>query len=241
MKTESHQYRYPRAALHACAAIIIAVSEAAERSAACCIAELHHCVCAKFDSVIRLCRARSLPDSAARELLYPLAALADETFLSIPQYRSYWSENLLQLRYFEETAAGITFFTRLEKHVTAKTPRKEVLELYFVSLALGLKGMYGVDSAGDLRRRRKIFEDLGDMLRDIRNRGRGAPASADTGEIIRKGVARNAPPVDGRESVISKLMTPVLLYPAATLALMAVAAAVYLMSRAELLIFLSRF
>ncbi|MCL2183301.1 MAG: DotU family type IV/VI secretion system protein [Chitinispirillia bacterium] len=226
MKTVNHGgYQYPRAAIGACAEAVVIVSGALKQSSAYNLADLHGGICAKFDFVIRQCRADSLPESAALELLYPLAALADETFLSVPQYRYYWSERPLQLRYFGEAAAGAKLFSRLEAHMGAHLPKKEVLEQYFIALALGLRGMYGVDGTDISRRRQKIFEDLGDMLRNIRKSESEAAASA----AVDKG-GRMAP----------GMVVPAVLAGLASL-MIAVAAAVYLISRANLLKLLEQF
>jgi len=110
-----------------------------------------------------------MPESAATELIYPLVALVDETLLSNPKYRHYWTERPLQLRYFGEVIAGTKFFAKLEDHIQTDEPDAEVLEIYFISLALGLKGMYGGEEA---KRRAGIMERLGMMLMEIRNNNR---------------------------------------------------------------------
>jgi type IV/VI secretion system ImpK/VasF family protein len=221
----NHRYQYPRPVTLACAEVVVIITDALDKSSTYNLPELHESICTKFDAIIKVCRAGSLPDSAARELLYPLAALADETFLSIPHCRYYWSERPLQLRYFGETAAGTKFFSRLEAHMNAKSPKSEILELYFIGLALGLKGMYGVDGARD-RRCLKIFEDLGIMLKNIRGR-----------EEARNDVPV---PVNKRADVISWMM-PSIISLGLIFLVMAVTAAVYLISRADLFKFLDRF
>jgi len=139
----------------------------------------HASMCAKFDAVIRRCRRKSMPPRAAHELIYPLAALVDETLLSEPKYRAYWTERPLQLRYFEEVIAGTKFFAKLEAHIRADEPNVDILETYFISLALGLKGMYGGEEA---KRRAKITESLGAALIDIRNRNGKSPETIDKPE-----------------------------------------------------------
>jgi type IV/VI secretion system ImpK/VasF family protein len=130
---------------------------------------LHSEICAEFDAIIKRCRQKALPDAAASELIYPLAALVDETLLSNPKYRYYWTERPLQLRYFGEVIAGTRFFAKLEAHIQASEPSPEILKIYFISLALGLKGMYG---GAEAKRCAKITENLGAMLIDIHNRNK---------------------------------------------------------------------
>jgi type IV/VI secretion system ImpK/VasF family protein len=222
MKSASN-CRYPHVAMLVCAEIIVIVTEAAKETAACNLEELHDRICAKFDSVIKECKINLLSEDAALELLYPLAALVDETFLSVPRYRYYWAERPLQLRYFGEAAAGTELFSRLEKHMKAKVPKVEVLDLYFIALALGLKGMY---SARDDRRCVKIFENLGVMLRNIRRKGREAAAAPVS--------------VDKRESVMPRLITPAVYLGLLTL-ITIVTAVIYFTSRAGLLKILNHF
>ncbi len=171
MKTSDRQYQYPRKVTALRAEIINKVTELPTLPLIADLDEFHAEMCAKFDAVISHCRRRSLPIGAAPELIYPLVALVDETLLSSPKYRAYWTERPLQLRYFGEVIAGTKFFAKLETHIRADNPRVEILETYFISLALGLKGMYGGEEA---KRRAGITERLGTMLIDIRNKSRKA-------------------------------------------------------------------
>jgi len=141
--------------------------------------DFHASIRAKFDAVIRHCRRKSLPDRAAPELIYPLAALVDETLLSNPKYRYYWTERPLQLRYFGEVIAGTKFFAKLESHIQADVPNVEILETYFISLAMGLKGMYGGEEA---KRCAKITERLGAALINLRTKNRKPPEAIDKPE-----------------------------------------------------------
>ena len=200
--------QYPNAVMRICAEIVVMISDASKPSAVCNLADLHERIIGRFDTVIKLCRIGSLSGDAALELLYPLAALADETFLGIPQYRLYWSERLLQLRYFGEADAGTKFFLKLKILMSSSSPDADVLGLYFISLALGMKGIYGVGGR-DARYRVRIFEELGVMLRGIRRKGRGARAASLA--------------VDRREKRIWALIRPVIYLCAVSLVMIAVA------------------
>jgi len=168
--------QYPRRAVRLCAEIINKVTEIPTLPSVIDLDGFHASMCAKFDAVIRHCRRKSMPAGAAPELIYPLAALVDETLLSDPKYRGYWTERPLQLRYFGEVIAGTKFFAKLEEHIQADEPCVEILETYFISLALGLKGMYGGEEA---KRCARITERLGEMLMDIRNKNRRVPDAID--------------------------------------------------------------
>jgi type IV/VI secretion system ImpK/VasF family protein len=169
-KMTASTYKYPRRAIRLCTEIINRITEIPTLPSVD-LNEFHASICAKFDAVIRYCRRKSMPAGAATELIYPLVALADETLLSNPKYRHYWTERPLQLRYFGEVIAGTKFFAKLEAHIQADEPDAEILEIYFISLALGLKGMYGGEEA---KRRSGIMESLGAILMDIHNRNRRA-------------------------------------------------------------------
>jgi len=172
-------YQYPHRAMRLCAEIVSKVTELQTRPSCPSIIDLdgfHADMCAGFDAIIKHCRRKSLPGHAAPELIYPLTALVDETLLSNPKYRAYWTERPLQLRYFGEVIAGTKFFAKLETHIQSDNPCVEILETYFISLALGLKGMYGGEEA---KRCAKITERLGGMLIDIRNKNRKAIDTVD--------------------------------------------------------------
>ncbi|GBU20272.1 hypothetical protein R80B4_00148 [Fibrobacteres bacterium R8-0-B4] len=172
-------YRYPSGVMRLCAEIINKVTEIQVRTSIMDLDGFHALMCAKFDAIIRHCRRKSMPARAAPELIYPLAALVDETLLSDPKCRAYWTERPLQLRYFEEVVAGTKFFAKLESHIQAGERSVDILETYFISLALGLKGMYGGEEA---KRRAKITESLGAALIDIRNKNRKPPEMVDKPE-----------------------------------------------------------
>jgi type IV/VI secretion system ImpK/VasF family protein len=209
--------------MRTCAEVVVIVTEISKQSPTVStnMADMHKLICSKFDSIVKQCRVSSLPDDAAPELIYPLVALVDETILNIPEYKFFWSERLLQLRYFGEASAGMKFFARLETRMKAKEPKIDVLELYFVGLALGLRGMH---SGHDRRRCEKIFESLGIMLKNVRRknkRGWGSVRMAGKGERTKW---------EG--------MMPAV-YTCLTLIVIGCAAIVFFVSRANLLNFLN--
>ena len=176
-------YEYPREVIRTCAGIIIDVIDVSKPSATTYnAAGLRERVRRGFDFVIKTCKVNRLPDDAALEILYPLAALADETLLNIPECRGLWSEEPLQLRYFGEIAAGTKFFAKLDSLVSCVSMddvitncadwKIDVLELYFLSLAAGFKGMYYSENSHVLR---NIFENLGIILTDIRLKSKSTP------------------------------------------------------------------
>jgi len=178
-----YQYQYPHKVKNLRAEIIKKLTELSTLSSTSIIdlGDFHASMVAKFDAIVGHCRRKSLPESAAPELIYPLAALVDEKLLSSPKYRAYWTERPLQLRYFGEVIAGTKFFAKLETHIDAEKPNIEILETYFIALALGLKGMYGGEEA---KRRAKIIESLGTTLIDIYNKNKKMPEVIDKTESV---------------------------------------------------------
>jgi type IV/VI secretion system ImpK/VasF family protein len=208
---------YPSQIDKICAEVIVEVLEAAKSPSATDADRLYRELCTKFDATIRLCEVERLPVDVALELLYPIAALADEIFITMPQYRTRWIASPLQLRYFGEVATGTLFFSRLEKLIAAPEDKRRQLELYFICLALGFKGKYGVGGQSGLR---AIFENLGTILTDMRLDGRGASSFS------------------GRRNVRKKILSLRRGLPIAFSLLVVAAATVYLLSLIDFLKFL---
>jgi type VI secretion system protein ImpK len=83
-----------------------------------------------------------------KELIYVMAALADETFLSMEWAgKKYWEENMLEQLYFGSQIAGEEIFNRINRLVVEKkSVAVEMAEIYLRVLSLGFKGKYrGLD------------------------------------------------------------------------------------------------
>jgi len=165
------QNNYSRQIDRICAEIIVEVMDASKSPSAADPGDMYRELCAKFDAAIRLCEVERFSVDSVRELLYPIAALTDEVFMTMPQYRNRWIANPLQLRYFGEMDAGAAFFSRLKKLTDAPEGKERLLELYFICLALGFKGIYGMEGQSGLR---VLFEDVGAILINMRLNKRGA-------------------------------------------------------------------
>jgi type VI secretion system protein ImpK len=79
-----------------------------------------------------------------RELIYAMAAIADEIFLCMEWAgKKYWEENMLEQLYFGTQIAGEEIFNRINKlMVEKKTVAIEMAEIYLRALSLGFKGKY---------------------------------------------------------------------------------------------------
>ena len=88
----------------------------------------------------------------AREATFAIVAFLDETI-----QRSGWSERErwlaqpLQLEFYDRNDAGEEFFTRLDMLRGAISERADVLEVYYLCLALGFRGRYEFLPPGEHR------------------------------------------------------------------------------------------
>src|SRR5262245_49188506 len=104
---------------------------------------------------------------------FALVGFLDETILqSSWALRDLWAGNPLQLQYFNEFNAGEEFYTKLESLRNADDPKKlDILEVYFLCLALGFKGKYA-----DLKGMEKIkvlSDSIAKELRKARSKAEG--------------------------------------------------------------------
>lgn len=83
---------------------------------------------------------------------YALVALVDERILAGGGPASeVWVERPLQVKYFDEFAAGEEFYVRLDRLRQEGDQKAEVLEVYHAALALGFAGKHA-DRRGEERR-----------------------------------------------------------------------------------------
>ena len=114
------------------------------------------------------CATLKLTQASIEESKYALIALMDETVLSVPGVcRDYWLSHPMQLDYFGDNIAGEEFYNKLQNLLLQTEGKKDVLEVYYLCLALGFEGKYKLSNAEE---RLAIFEDLGRKLRRTRVR-----------------------------------------------------------------------
>ncbi|MDR2158391.1 MAG: DotU family type IV/VI secretion system protein, partial [Holosporaceae bacterium] len=79
---------------------------------------------------------------SAREVVYAMAAVADEIFLNMDWIgKKYWEENMMEQIYFGSQIAGEEIFNRINDLITDKEPTAlEKAEIYLKALSLGFKG-----------------------------------------------------------------------------------------------------
>lgn len=76
---------------------------------------------------------------------FALAAFVDETMMSANfPLRDEWEKYPLQLEYFGEHLAGMTFFEKLDEARKNIESEADVVEVYYLCLLLGFKGKYKI-------------------------------------------------------------------------------------------------
>jgi type VI secretion system protein ImpK len=114
------------------------------------------------------CATMKLTQASIDESKYALIALMDETVLSVPgACRDYWIMRPMQLDYFGDNIAGQEFYNKLQNLLLQPENKKDVLEVYYLCLALGFEGKYKISNPEE---RLTILEDLGRKLRRTRIR-----------------------------------------------------------------------
>jgi type VI secretion system protein ImpK len=110
--------------------------------------ELRQRVVAGLDGVTNHGRTVGLPEADLAEARYALVAFIDEQVLkSSWPGRAEWMNQPLQLLYYQEYTAGENFFVRL-RAMLQNGSRPFALEIYYLCMALGFRGAYGV--SGDV-------------------------------------------------------------------------------------------
>jgi type VI secretion system protein ImpK len=110
-----------------------------------------------------------------RLAMFALVAFIDELMLtSRHPAKAGWSDQPLQLTYFNENSAGEEFYVRLEAARRGESARDvDVQEAFYLCLSLGFHGRYAGSSRAE-KQRRSLMEQLAS---EIRSR-RGAAAAS---------------------------------------------------------------
>jgi type VI secretion system protein ImpK len=97
-----------------------------------------------FDELGRSPEAKALPIQTVDDGMFAIAALIDETAMSLPDLRPMWSQHSLQAMRFNTNNAGVEFFERLNR---ARQGSPNVVATYACALGLGFLGCYGLPGA----------------------------------------------------------------------------------------------
>lgn len=121
-----------------------------------------------LDAMTSKAAEANIQRSDLAEAQYAIVAFMDEQILrSQWPGRQQWMSQPLQLTYFNENTAGEGFFLRMQA-LEQRPQQAHVLEIYYLCLALGFRGKYALQAAGDVE---AVEERAGTIL------GRQLPAS----------------------------------------------------------------
>jgi len=102
-------------------------------------------------------------DALAREATFAVVTFVDEQVLSSNwSQRHQWAGQLLQKKYFNTTKAGVQFFEVLDRLNPFNPRERDVQEVFFYCLCLGLKGQFY--RPGDSVRLNGLIKACGDEL-----------------------------------------------------------------------------
>ena len=111
-----------------------------------------------FDKFEQNARGTGIDNEKIRYAKFALVAFLDETIISSNwQRKDEWLTEPLQIKLFDTFNAGEEFFTNLHNLRQRSSSNKDVLEVYYLCLTLGFKGMYQLQAPETLRR---VVDDL---------------------------------------------------------------------------------
>lgn len=98
-----------------------------------------------LDRIEERLRASGLSQSDVGDIVFALVAFLDESVVcSDWKYKSDWRSSPMQFRRFGRDDAGEEFFARLTSVRGERNVRTDVLQVYYLCLALGFKGRYAL-------------------------------------------------------------------------------------------------
>lgn len=104
-----------------------------------------------------------LSEKQTNTVKFALAAFVDETVLTNDfPLREEWEKYPLQLEYFGEHLAGVTFYERLDGLIRAIETEADVVEVYYVCMLVGFKGKYKIYLEDQLK---GVIENTAEHLR----------------------------------------------------------------------------
>ncbi|OGU71385.1 MAG: hypothetical protein A2V93_07775 [Ignavibacteria bacterium RBG_16_34_14] len=111
-----------------------------------------------FDGFEQNARSAGIDNEKIKQAKFALVAFLDETIISSNwQRKDEWLTEPLQIKLFDTFNAGEEFFTNLHNLRQRASSNKDALEVYYLCLTLGFKGMYQLQSPETLRR---VVDDL---------------------------------------------------------------------------------
>ncbi len=139
---------------------------------------------------------------------YALAAWIDEVLIAADwNGAAWWEENLLEFAYFKTRTRATVFFQKAAE--AAKLPRRDALEVFYVCVVLGFRGLYGTSDAAFLADSLDEPQSINEWTKKYERKiqlGLGRPP---IGEALRS--AGDAAPLDGKFMFVGTSLVSVIL------------------------------
>lgn len=111
-----------------------------------------------FEKFDRDGRSAGIDNEKVRLAKFALVAFLDETIISSSwNQKEEWLAEPMQIKLFDTFNAGEEFFEQLHQLRQRSSGNADILEVYYLCLALGFKGKYQLQSPENLRR---VIDDL---------------------------------------------------------------------------------
>lgn len=139
---------------------------------------------------------------------YALASWIDDVLIEAPwEGRNWWVNNSLEFAYFKTRDRATEFFTKANQ--AAELSKRDALEVFYVSVVLGFRGMYGLSESAFLAEQLNLPMDIESwakkMSRSIQL-GQGRPPIMGTARA-----GAGAPPLDGKFHLVGTSLCGVVL------------------------------
>jgi type VI secretion system protein ImpK len=139
---------------------------------------------------------------------YALVAWIDEVLIDAPwDGNQWWNENALEFEYFQTHDRHDRFYSQAEE--AAKLPKKDALEVFYVCVVLGFRGLYRTASGASLAEQLGMPPDLESWARKTAmaiQLGQGRPPIV---AGARRGTG--APPLEGKFQFVGMTLAAVCL------------------------------
>ncbi|WP_374309058.1 type VI secretion system protein TssL, long form [Methylocella sp.] len=140
-------------------------------------------------------RKAGVPAAQAETAKYILCATADDIVQNIPtEDRHVWTQYSMLSRFFGERIGGVRFFSELDRAKADPLGAYDLLELFYVCLALGFQGMHR-SAANGVATLQQTRRDLYELLRRARPRVDRELSPAWRGQNLPRGALRSAVPL----------------------------------------------
>lgn len=134
---------------------------------------------------------------------YAMVAWIDEVLIEAEwPGRRWWVDNVLEVEFFQSREANSTFYVRAIE--AGKLPNKNALEVFYVCVMLGFRGLYRDPAGAATAQRLGMPPDLETWVKKTAlaiQLGQGRPPIA---EAPREG--RGAPPLDGKFQLVGMML-----------------------------------